>query len=255
VKRILSYNVNGIRSALSKGLLDFLSEVNPDIVCFQETKAQPGQMQESDFEALGYYCHTFSAQKPGYSGVAIFSKLKPDLVVKGMGNEKYDAEGRVIRADFGDISVICAYFPSGTTGGVRQNYKMDFLSDFQNYLKELRLSRKKLIVSGDYNICRLWIDIHNPDKQQNTSGFLPEEREWFANFVSEGYVDSFREINQEPHQYSWWSYRAGARPNNKGWRIDYHMVTTELSDKIRNAGILSYAVHSDHCPVLVDMDF
>ncbi len=255
MKRILSYNVNGIRSALSKGLLDFLSEVNPDIVCFQETKAQPGQMQESDFEALGYYCHTFSAQKPGYSGVAIFSKLKPDLVVKGMGNEKYDAEGRVIRADFGDVSVISAYFPSGTTGGVRQNYKMDFLSDFQNYLKELRLSRKKLIVSGDYNICRLWIDIHNPEKQQNTSGFLPEEREWFANFVSDGYVDSFREINQEPHQYSWWSYRAGARPNNKGWRIDYHMVTTELSDKIRNAGILPYAVHSDHCPVLVDMDF
>lgn len=254
MKRILSYNVNGIRSALSKGLLDFLSEVNPDIVCFQETKALPGQMQESDFEALGYYCHTFSAQKPGYSGVAIFSKLMPDLVVKGMGNEKYDAEGRVIRADFGDVSVICAYFPSGTTGGVRQNYKMDFLSDFQDYLKELRLSRKKLIVSGDYNICRLWIDIHNPEKQQNTSGFLPEEREWFANFVSDGYVDSFREINQEPHQYSWWSYRAGARPNNKGWRIDYHMVTTELRDKILNAGILSYAVHSDHCPVLVDMD-
>lgn len=255
MKRILSYNVNGIRSALNKGLLDFLSEVNPDIVCFQETKAQPGQMQESDFEALGYYCHTFSAQKPGYSGVAIFSKLKPDLVVQGMGNEKYDVEGRVIRADFGDVSVISAYFPSGTTGGVRQNYKMDFLSDFQNYLKELRLSRKKLIVSGDYNICRLWIDIHNPDKQQNTSGFLPEEREWFANFVADGYVDSFREINQEPNLYSWWSYRAGARPNNKGWRIDYHMVTSELSDKILDAGILSYAVHSDHCPVLVDMDF
>jgi len=178
----------------------------------------------------------------------------PDLVVWGMGNEKYDVEGRVIRADFGDVSVICAYFPSGTTGGVRQDYKMDFLSDFQNYLKELRKSRKKLIVSGDYNICRLWIDIHNPDKQQNTSGFLPEEREWFANFVSDGYVDTFREINHEPHQYSWWSYRAGARPNNKGWRIDYHMVTTDLSDKILNAGILSYAVHSDHCPVLVDMD-
>jgi len=255
VKRILSYNVNGIRSALSKGLLDFLSEVDPDIICFQETKAQPGQMQEAHFENRGYFSYAFSAAKPGYSGVAILSKQKPDRVVYGMDNAKYDIEGRVIRADYGDISVISAYFPSGTTGEVRQAFKMDFLVDFHLYLNELRKSRPNLIISGDYNICRLWIDIHNPDKQQNTSGFLPEEREWFAKFVDDGFVDSFRVINQEPHQYSWWSYRAGARKNNKGWRIDYHMVTSDLKDKIRNAAILPSAIHSDHCPVVVEMDF
>jgi len=255
VKRILSYNVNGIRSAISKGLISFLSEVNPDVVCFQETKAQIGEMHEADFEALGYHCYAYSAEKKGYSGVAIFSKQKPDLVVYGMDNHKYDFEGRVIRADFGDVSVISAYFPSGTTGDVRQAFKMDFLSDFHAYLNELRKLRTKLIISGDYNICRLWIDIHNPDKQQNTSGFLPVEREWFAKFVDDGYIDSFREINNESHQYSWWSYRAGARQNNKGWRIDYHMVTKELADKILNAKILPLAIHSDHCPVLVEMDF
>lgn len=255
MKRILSYNVNGIRSAFNKGLLGFLTEVNPDIVCFQETKAQQGQMNELEFEASGYHCYSFSAVKSGYSGVAIFSKIKPDLVVFGMENKKYDLEGRVIRADFGDISVISAYFPSGTTGGIRQAFKMEFLSDFQNYLTELRKTRSKLIVSGDYNICRLWIDIHNPENQQGTSGFLPEEREWFAKFVEDGYVDSFREINQEKHQYSWWSYRAGARQNNKGWRIDYHMITSNLKDKLLNANILPLAIHSDHCPVLVEIDF
>jgi len=212
-------------------------------------------MQETDFENLGYFGYVASAVKPGYSGVAIFTKQKPDRVVYGMGNSKYDVEGRVIRADFGDISVINAYFPSGTTGGVRQEFKMDFLTDFHSYLNELRQTRSKLIISGDYNICRLWIDIHNPEKQQGTSGFLPEEREWFSRFVDDGYVDSFREINSEPHQYSWWSYRAGARKNNKGWRIDYHMVTSELKDKIMNASIIPSAVHSDHCPVMVDIDF
>ena len=255
MKRILSYNVNGIRAACGKGLLSFLSEVNPDIVCLQETKAQPGQMNETEFEALGYHCFSFSALKKGYSGVAIFSKIKPDLVVFGMGIEKFDAEGRVIRADFGDVSIISAYFPSGTTGDIRQAFKMAFLSDFQNYLTELRKTRIKLIISGDYNICRLWIDIHNPEKQQNTSGFLPEEREWFANFIEDGYVDSFREFIHEKHQYSWWSYRAGARQNNKGWRIDYHMITNNLKDILLDAKILPQAVHSDHCPVLIDMDF
>ncbi len=255
MKRILSYNVNGIRSAVSKGLLTFLSEVNPDIICFQEIKAQSGQMHESDYESLGYFGYGFSAVKKGYSGVAIFSKQKPDLVVYGMNNEKYDNEGRVIRADFGDVSVISVYFPSGTTGDIRQSFKMEFLTDFQNYLTELKKTRSKLIISGDFNICRLWIDIHNPEKQQGTSGFLPEEREWFARFVEDGYVDSFREINQEKHQYSWWSYRAGARKNNKGWRIDYHMITSNLKDRIMDAKILPSAVHSDHCPVMVDLDF
>jgi exodeoxyribonuclease-3 len=212
-------------------------------------------MHESDFESIGYKCFAHSAVKKGYSGVAIFSKETPLYVEYGMGNQKYDVEGRVIRADFAGFSVISVYFPSGTTGDARQTVKMDFLADFHAYLNELRKSKPNLVISGDYNICRLWIDIHNPAQQQTTSGFLPEERDWFARFVGDGYVDSFRKVNTEPHQYSWWSYRAGARANNKGWRIDYHMVTRELEEKILDARILPEAVHSDHCPVLVDIDF
>ena len=254
MKRILSYNVNGIRAGLKKGFLDWLSSENPDIVCLQETKAQPGQMSEAEFNERGYKIYAHSAVKLGYSGVAILTKQKPDHVEYGMANSKYDAEGRVIRADFGDLSVISVYFPSGTTGGPRQAFKMDFLVDFQAYLNELRVERPNLVVAGDYNICRLWIDIHNPEKQQNTSGFLPEEREWFQQFVDDGYVDSFREVVHDPDHYSWWSYRAGARARNKGWRIDYHMVTETLKSKIRGAGILPEVVHSDHCPVWVELD-
>lgn len=254
VKRIFSYNVNGIRAAIKKDFLTWLQLADPDILCLQETKAQAGQMSEDEFEKLGYSFYAHSAEKPGYSGVAILSKEKPLQVTYGMDHSKYDAEGRVMRADFSGFSVISAYIPSGTTGDVRQDFKMDFLADFQAYLNELRKEHPRLIISGDYNICRLWIDIHNPEKQQNTSGFLPEEREWFQKFVEDGYVDSFREINREPHQYSWWSYRAGSRGKNKGWRIDYHMVTEELKLTIRNAGIMPEALHSDHCPVWVEMD-
>jgi exodeoxyribonuclease-3 len=255
VKRILSYNVNGIRSAISKGLLSWLPTVNPDIICFQEIKAQPGQLQEEQFAALGYHSYIHSAEKKGYSGVAIFSKQVPDHVEYGMNHLRYDVEGRVIRADFNDFTVVDVYFPSGTTGELRQAVKMDFLVDFHAYLNELRKERPNLIISGDYNICRLWIDIHNPSQQQGTSGFLPEEREWFEKFVNDGYSDSFRIINSDPHHYSWWSYRAGARQNNKGWRIDYHMVTREMESKVLDARILPDAIHSDHCPVMVDIDF
>ncbi len=254
MKRILSYNVNGIRSALSKGLMDFLVEFNPDIVCLQETKAQPGQMSEDEFLKRGYFLNSFSAEKKGYSGVAILSKDLPDHVEYGMGDSKYDREGRVIRVDFEDISYISVYFPSGTSGELRQAFKIDFLFDFQQYLEKLRRERKKLVISGDFNICRLWIDIHNPEKQQQTSGFLPEERDWFAGFVRLGYVDTFREINQEKSQFSWWSYRAGARANNKGWRIDYNIVTENIKESINDAGILPAINHSDHCPVWVDLN-
>jgi len=254
VKRILSYNVNGIRAALGKGFLDWLSSEDPDIVCLQETKAQPGQMSEEAFQTMGYHIYAHSAVKKGYSGVAILCKQEPDRVIYGMENARYDSEGRVIRADFGDLSVISVYFPSGTTGGPRQAFKMDFLADFHAYLNELRIERPNLVISGDYNICRLWIDIHNPEKQQNTSGFLPEEREWFQQFVDDGYCDSFREIVSDPHHYSWWSYRAGSRARNKGWRIDYHMLSEPLKSKVLNAGILTDVVHSDHCPVWVELD-
>lgn len=254
MKKILSYNLNGIRAALKKGFADWLKNENPDIVCIQETKAQPEQIDSELFASLGYKSYWFSAVKKGYSGVGILTKSVPDHVEYGMGIEKYDYEGRFIRADFGDISVVSVYHPSGSNE-LRQSFKMQWLSDFRNYISELKKSRPNLIISGDYNICRLWIDIHNPEKQQKTSGFLPEEREWFQNFIEDGFVDSFRVFNEEPHNYSWWSYRAGSRARNKGWRIDYNIVNSELKNKIKNAGILPDAVHSDHCPVWVEVDF
>ena len=254
-KKIFSYNVNGIRAAFKKGLIDWMKQVNPDIICIQETKAQPEQIDESEFEAMGHHCYWYSAQKKGYSGVGIISKEKPDHVEYGMGIEKYDYEGRFIRADFGDVSVISVYHPSGSSGDERQAFKIQWLSDFQNYIKELEKTRAKLIISGDYNICRLWIDIHNPEKQQKTSGFLPEEREWFQRFVDDGFEDSFRIFNEEPDNFSWWSYRAGARARNKGWRIDYNMVTSNLKEKLVGAAIHPEAMQSDHCPVRVDIEF
>ena len=252
-KRIVSYNVNGIRAALDKGLVKWIKSNNPDIVCIQETKAQPEQINQKEFENLGYHSFWFSAQKKGYSGVGILSKQVPDYVKYGMDIAKYDFEGRFIRADYGDVSVISVYHPSGSAGDERQAFKMQWLSDFTNYIKELEKTRKKLIISGDYNICRLWIDIHSPERQEGLSGFLPEEREWFQQFIDLGFVDTFRHINTKPDQYSWWSYRAGARQKNKGWRIDYHIVTENLKNLVNNAGIHPEAVHSDHCPVSLEI--
>lgn len=255
MKKIISYNVNGIRAAINKGFADWLKKEDPDVLCIQETKAQPEQIDSALFETLGYHSYWFSAQKKGYSGVGILTKQKPDHIEYGMSIEKYDNEGRFIRADFGDISIVSVYHPSGSSGDERQAFKIKWLSDFQNYIKELRKTRPNLILSGDYNICRLWIDIHNPTKQQKTSGFLPEERDWFQSFLDDGFIDSFRKFNEEPHHYSWWSYRANARANNKGWRIDYNMVSSEFETKIIGASILPEVKHSDHCPVLIKVDY
>jgi exodeoxyribonuclease-3 len=255
MKRIISYNVNGIRAAQKKGLLDWMRAAQPDILCLQETKAQPEQIETNLYEELGYHCYYFSAQKKGYSGVAIMSKEKPDHIEYGCGIETGDFEGRIIRADFGDKSVISAYFPSGTTGDIRQDIKMAFLADMQEYLNELQKTRPNLVVCGDYNICHEAIDIHNPVSNKKSSGFLPEEREWVTQFLASGFVDSFRHLNKEPHNYSWWSYRANARDNNKGWRIDYNMVTENMEEQIERAAILPEAKHSDHCPILVEMNW
>ena len=253
--KIITYNLNGIRSAMSKGLLEWLKAANPDILCVQELKAEPGQLDLSIFETAGYHHFWFPAQKKGYSGVAIFTKNKPDHVEYGCGIKEYDFEGRVIRADYGDVSIMSVYHPSGSSGDDRQAFKMKWLVDFTNYVENLRSTRQKLIISGDYNICHKAIDIHNPKSNANTSGFLPEERDWFDQFVNLGYVDSFRHFNQDPHHYSWWSYRAGARGKNLGWRIDYNMVTENLKDNLKRSVILQQAIHSDHCPVLLDIDF
>ncbi|MDR1339618.1 MAG: exodeoxyribonuclease III [Prevotellaceae bacterium] len=251
--KLLSFNVNGIRSASSKGLLEFLKSENPDTVCFQEIKATPDQISIRDFETLGYNCYWYSAFKKGYSGTAILSRALPDFVSKGTGVDIFDSEGRVIRADFGDTTLVCAYFPSGTTGEVRQSVKMDFLWNITEYLDRLRTDRPKIILTGDFNICHKPIDINNPNKHLKTSGFLPEEREWFDGFVASGWIDTFREFCSEPERYSWWSNRSGARSKNLGWRIDYFMVTEPLKPQLKNADILDSIVFSDHCPVMLEL--
>lgn len=254
IKNIISYNVNGIRAAQNKGFNDWLQKENPDIICFQETKIQEGQIDPSIYSKFGYHHYWTYAEKKGYSGVSIFTKEKPDNVFIGMGIKKYDQEGRLIRIDMGAYSIIGVYIPSGSMGDNRQEFKMEFLDDFFNYLQNLKKTRPNLIVSGDYNICHKPIDINHPERHEGVSGFLPEEREWLDKFVANGFVDTFRKFNQQPNQYSWWSYRAGARPKNLGWRIDYHMVTESLSGKLKNASILSDIVHSDHCPVKVEIE-
>lgn len=253
--KIISYNVNGIRAALRKDWLLWLQTETPDVVCLQEIKASPDQfpLELALIEALGYEHYWYPAQKKGYSGTAILTRKTPQKITYGCGHKDYDDEGRMIRADFEDFSVMSVYFPSGTTGDIRQDFKYRFLDDFQFYTDRLRLESPRLVISGDYNICHRAIDIHNPKSNANTSGFLPAEREWMENFINSGYTDSFRHLNPEPHHYTWWSYRAGARAKNLGWRIDYNMVTEALSPQIKSARILPQAVHSDHCPVVLEL--
>ncbi len=210
MKRIISYNVNGIRAALKKDFMNWLGAAKPDVLCLQEIKAMPQQLDADFLESLDYHHYWFPAEKKGYSGTAIWTKEEPKHVEYGCGIEKYDAEGRVIRADFETFSVMSVYMPSGSNE-LRQGFKMQWLADFKNYIDELKKEIPNLIISGDYNICHLDIDIHNPTKQQKTSGFLPEEREWVSEFINSGFVDTFRHFNMEPDNYSWWSYRAGAR--------------------------------------------
>ncbi|WP_282048532.1 exodeoxyribonuclease III [Maribacter aquivivus] len=252
--KIISYNVNGIRAALRKGFLEWLGTVSPDVVCLQEIKANEDQLDLSLFEEAGYkYNYWYSAQKKGYSGVAILSKTKPDTVVFGTGIDYMDFEGRNIRADFGDISIMSMYLPSGSNME-RLDFKLTYMADFQEYTDTLKKTNPNLIVLGDYNICHEAIDIHNPVGLKNVSGFLPVEREWIGEFMKSGFIDSFREFNSEPDNYTWWSYRANARNNNKGWRLDYAMVASTLKDRLSRSVILSGAKHSDHCPILIELD-
>lgn len=252
--RIISYNVNGIRAAIKKGFIDWLKTDPADIICIQETKAVKENVNVEDIEAVGYHTYWFSAEKKGYSGVAIFTKIQPDAVYYGNGIMQSDAEGRVLRADFGDITLVNAYFPSGTSGEHRQTYKYQWLDEFYEYIQSLRKERPKLIVCGDYNICHKAIDIHDPVRNKNYTGFLPEERAWMDKIFDNDFIDTFRHFNQEPHQYTWWSQFAGARANNKGWRIDYINVSSPLKAKLKSAAIYPDVKHSDHCPVYLQLD-
>ena len=252
--KILSYNVNGIRAALKKGFADWLKTTEADLICIQETKALEDQVDSSVLKDLGYYHYWFSAQKKGYSGVAIFSKKKPNKVIFGSGIDHMDFEGRIIRADFDSFSVMSLYLPSGTNLD-RLDYKFKFMKEFKEYIYGLKQEIPRLIICGDYNICHQAIDIHDPVRNKKVSGFLPEERIWLEGFLQSGFIDSFRHLNSESDQYSWWSYRANSRNNNKGWRIDYALVSDSLKENIKRAYLLPEAKHSDHCPLGVELKF
>ena len=239
---------------MRKDLISWLSQTDADVVCLQEIKANPDQFDETEFHDIGYkYCYWYPAQKKGYSGVALLCKTKPNHVEYGTGIATMDFEGRNIRADFNDVSVMSMYLPSGTNSA-RLDFKLNYMDEFLEYSKDLRHSIPNLVVCGDYNICHKPEDIHDPVRLKNVSGFLPVERDWLTKFIDSGFIDSFRVFNDQPENYTWWSYRANARVNNKGWRLDYLMVTPPLQEKLKRSVILKDAVHSDHCPVLLELD-
>lgn len=255
--KVLSYNVNGLRAAIRKGFVDWVKENDIDIIGLQEAKALREQVDLEELQAAGYeHIYWHAADKKGYSGVVVLSKVKADLEVQGMGIERFDKEGRVLRLDFGDWTLLNCYFPSGTSGAVRQEVKYDFLDSIYDWVQELKKERPKILLQGDYNIAHEEIDIHNPKRNHKTSGFLPEERAWMSKWLEEGgFVDSFRQLHPEEQKFSWWSMRSKtARANNKGWRIDYQCVSEDLVPAIKGAELLNDAVHSDHCPCLIELD-
>jgi exodeoxyribonuclease III len=250
--RIVSYNVNGLRAAMNKGLIEWLKTDPADIICVQETKAHKDNVAHALFTELGFHDYWFSAKKKGYSGVAVFSKIKADHVIHGTGHGMSDDEGRVLQLDFGDLRLINAYFPSGTSGDERQGYKYQWLDEFHTYLEELKKTHPRLILCGDYNIAHKEIDIHDPKGNKKSSGFLPEERAWMDKFLECGWVDSFRHFHSEPDRYTWWTQRfPSVRLQNKGWRIDYISVTEPLRERLLDAEIYPDVKQSDHCPLYV----
>lgn len=252
--RIISYNVNGIRAAIKKGFIEWLQTDPADIICIQETKASRDDVNYKLINDLGYNDYWFSAQKKGYSGVAVFTRIKPDNIIVGNGHGASDDEGRVIQLDFGQTRLINAYFPSGTSGDIRQSFKYVWLDEFLNYLNNLRKTNPEIILCGDYNIAHKEIDIHDPKGNKNTTGFLPEERAWMDKFLASGWIDVFRTFHPEPHRYSWWSQRfPTVRLNNKGWRIDYITTTEEIRSRLKDAEIFPDVKHSDHCPVYAEI--
>jgi len=252
--RIITLNVNGIRSAMKKGFFSWVQTQKADIICLQETRAQEQQIIETA-QLAGYQCYFFNAEKKGYSGVAIYSRQKPNKVVMGLGWKSADAEGRYIQVDFPYLSVASLYMPSGTTGEVRQAIKFQFLKNYQAILKKQRRQKREYIICGDWNIAHKTIDLKNWRANQKHSGFLPEEREWL-NIVFEklGYVDAFRQVNRLPEQYTWWSHRGCAWDKNVGWRIDYQVVTPGLRDRIVTSSIYKNQRFSDHAPLSVDYE-
>jgi exodeoxyribonuclease III len=253
--RIVTLNANGIRSAARKGLFAWLGSQDADVVCVQETKAQVAQLEDPVFRPAGYHCYYFDARKPGYSGVAVYSRRKPDEVVAGFGSSEFDAEGRYLEVRFKGLSVVSVYLPSGSSSEERQQAKFRFLAEFMPYLRSLRRKRRDYVLCGDWNIAHKEIDLRNWRSNQKNSGFLPEERAWLDELFGEvRYVDGFREVNPQPDQYTWWSNRGQAWAKNVGWRIDYQVLSPGLRGSVKAADIYKTQRFSDHAPLTLDFD-
>ncbi len=254
--RIITLNANGIRASARKGFFTWLNKQNADLVCIQETKAQIHQLKEHDiFFPTNYHCYYVDAQKKGYSGVGFYSKHKPNKVIRGYGDDEFDNEGRYLEAQFNNLAVVSLYVPSGTSGEQRQQAKFRFMDSFMRHLKNLKRRRKQYIICGDWNIAHKKIDLKNWRGNQKNSGFLPEERAWLDTLFNDmGYLDVFREINQQQEQYTWWSNRGQAWSRNVGWRIDYQVATPKLKNTIRRANIYTKERFSDHAPLTIDYD-
>ena len=251
--RILSWNVNGIRAAYKKGILDWLKKENPDILCIQETKAHPDQLTDDLRNPKGYESYFSSAEKKGYSGVAIYTKQKPKKVEHGFGIKKFDSEGRILVAEYPKYVLMSIYYPNGKASAERLKYKMEFYDAFLKFTNKLKKQGKNIIVCGDVNTAHKEIDIARPKENEKISGFLPEERAWIDKFLSDGYVDTFRMFNNEPENYTWWDQITRARDRNVGWRIDYFYVNEEFKKNVKKAFILSDVMGSDHCPIGIEV--
>jgi exodeoxyribonuclease III len=252
--KILSWNVNGIRAAQKKGFLDWLARESPDILCVQETKAHPDQLDLDLLNPKGYHvCWNWSVAKKGYSGVATFTKKKPVQIKKEFGMECYDCEGRMLITEFPEFVLFNIYFPNGGRGPERVKYKLDFYEETMRLVQSYKAKGTPVIISGDYNTAHQPIDLARPKENETTSGFLPEERAWLDKWIAGGQVDIFRKFNQEPHQYTWWDMKSRARDRNIGWRIDYHFVTQDLVPSVKNATIHMEIEGSDHCPIGLEL--
>ena len=254
--RVITLNVNGIRSAHGKGFSDWVLAQNADVICLQEVKAHEDVIPPACRAPKGYFTYYHPAQKPGYSGVALWTRRKPDKIRIGLDAHWIDSEGRYLQLDFGKLSVASVYFPSGSSGDVRQQVKFRFLEHFGEFAREMRKKRRQYIFCGDFNIAHKEIDLKNWKANQKNSGFLPQERAWLdALFDDVGYCDAFRQVNQEAEQYTWWSQRGQAYSKNVGWRLDYHVVSPGLREKVKTASIYKTTKFSDHAPVTMDYDF
>ncbi|MDD1763860.1 MAG: exodeoxyribonuclease III [Methanobacteriaceae archaeon] len=251
--RILSWNVNGIRAVHRKGFKKWVLEDKPDVLCLQETKATRDQFPKDIRIMDEYHLYNSEAERKGYSGVATYTRIKPEKVDHGLGIDKFDQEGRTLITDFGDFVLFNIYFPNGKMSEERLRYKLDFYDSFLDYADQLRDEGRNIVVCGDVNTAHKEIDLARPKENSKISGFLPVEREWIDRFLSHSYVDTFREFNKEPEQYTWWSYRTRARERNVGWRLDYFFVNQEFMGQVENSYILSDVMGSDHCPVGLDI--